>query len=87
MANGDLMRILENIKKWKAQNMKIFDYDIKYIQNRLAGMSDGKYPRWSLRDLAIVSRLVIIVNEHASAHVISTDEKGGSDATGNTGTY
>lgn len=49
--------------------MKILKSDIEYMQKRLSSMSEGKYQRWSLRDLAVVSRLVIIVNENPRHHV------------------
>lgn len=49
--------------------MRITREEIKYIQDRLASMISGKYPRWSLKDTAIVSRLTIIVDHHAVAQI------------------
>jgi len=56
--------------------MKIAQDEIVYIQGRLRSMMDGRkgYPRWNLRDLAVVSRCVIIVNEHAAEHSVQADE-------------
>jgi intergrase/recombinase len=53
--------------------MIIFKTDIEYMQERLHGIIEGKFPRWCTRDLAIASRLLIIVNEHAKEQIISNE--------------
>ena len=49
--------------------MHITQADIEYMQEKLQGMNEGDKPSWSIRDRAVVSRLLIILQEHPD-HVV-----------------
>lgn len=53
--------------------MHITKADVGYMQGRLQAMNEGDKPKWSIRDRAVVSRLLIILGEHEAEHVVDVD--------------
>lgn len=50
--------------------MHITKSDVEYMQARLSEMMQGAAPRWNLRDRAVVSRLLIILNQCAEGRIV-----------------
>jgi hypothetical protein len=53
--------------------MHITQADVEYMQGRLQMMNEGDVPRWSIRDRAVVSRLIIILNQCAEQRIVDVD--------------
>jgi len=58
--------------------MHISNVDVEYMHGRLQAMNEGDQLKWSLRDRAVVSRLLIILEEHKD-HIVDIDHMWSED--------